>query len=108
MVLQFSGALDPKTAGDQMSSRYQRQDLDDQAELSTTARITIDERSLEDHGRHASRPTATPSCSRSPASCRRGAWRSSTDIRGQGGETVEGVIDNTIHKLGDAEPNMER
>ncbi len=86
----------------------QRQDLDDQAELSTTARITIDERSLEDHGRHVSRPTATPSCSRSPASCRRGAWRSTIDIRGRGGEPVEGVIDNTIHKLGDAEPNMER
>ena len=29
-------------------------------------------------------------------------------IRGRGGETVNGVIDNTIHKLGDAEANAEQ
>jgi hypothetical protein len=28
-------------------------------------------------------------------------------IRGRGGETVDGVIHNTIHKLGDAEANAD-
>ena len=103
MLLRFTAALDPQATID--VSRYSARTWSIK-QTSDYGSDHHDERSLEITAASLSADGHTvllkiPDIR--PTRCMEIMYR----IRGRGGETVDGVIHNTIHKLGDAEANAD-
>jgi len=103
MVLRFTAALDPQATID--VSRYSARiwsikrtsDYGSDHYGERSLKITAASLSADGHTVFLKIPGIRP------ARCMEITYR----IRGRGGETVDGVIHSTIHKLGDAEANAE-